>query len=1012
MANFIISPYAISYTNIKNALQKYINDKNVSSVLDTWSDFYTAGAGQTIVELDAAVAAFYAFHFIIGRREAYLPVAQNYSSILGGAETLGYCASRGHNVHLAVTIIPNATQTLTKWTVLGSYAEYDIILLDTVTVVKEQPITLNVVIGNAVAQAITITSSEVQQFTFTAEDTTDDCRLILNDTEVPMANNLEEAMDDKYIVLSNSYGSVDVFYLNQGGKHVSYSVVKGKEHGWTSTAGEAGATVPSSAYIFKDLVQTASIVNTGDFTYTGSTYTSNYTYATQDILYLQYIQRNNIKYNVISQSTLDIDYGEVVDMSLVEDFKDVQNKDSVKLAASIAHENNNVIRARKDYSKYLLQDNTLNLIDANDYDISPGLMAITYLKKTDAEGSNLLTETEKAAYMEKVVKACPDGVPNIYIENPIPVIRHLAITLWQKAGETIPADINDYVDEIIEQYQGKLETDLDLEAIENSLEQIPGVKIARVDFGIKDYELNTKYKLYDIVEVENIPVGTEYQTWRMLCVKIQTLSGTTTPDWSSASSYGQTVYDANLLWEKTNKYISSIPYRWKANEGFNLYQDVAVGYNIYPNSTSLTEPVWDKTAVVDGNVTFNRLKTYDYRLRNWAEDYNFVLDEYVLFSDGNKRAVYYVADLLHKSGNSAPDWTEASEVGERVEDNALTWTLQYNGYNSASNYGMGDLIANTVNNKIYVYKASDTITSTTKYYPSDKTGAAANPFNGTETLYNMVDQQYYDETTETWKTRRVKGSVVWSLYDTIDLTTWTANTEFDIDTYVKGNNNIFRCTANSNSKTGTDWFTGLTEYPETYTDNNIIWNIDTYTLSTHEYPVTGTTWVADTEYSMGELLVVANNDYHFLYNVVYLNPNLITSNNVIYTVSNYTGTTGTTEPEWSYTKVINGEEQTIPYENVQDNDILWTLTTNAATDGVWAKNKRFVFGSIIETESGNYMFSSVLGTSGEAPPNWAGINNGVVIDNNITWQKIEDSTVINLKWNEYLKLTYDIEKII
>ena len=41
MANFIISPYAISFNSIKNALQNYINDKNVSSVVDTWSDFYS-----------------------------------------------------------------------------------------------------------------------------------------------------------------------------------------------------------------------------------------------------------------------------------------------------------------------------------------------------------------------------------------------------------------------------------------------------------------------------------------------------------------------------------------------------------------------------------------------------------------------------------------------------------------------------------------------------------------------------------------------------------------------------------------------------------------------------------------------------------------------------------------------------------------------------------------------------------------------------------------------------------
>ena len=87
MADFIISPYAISFNSIKNALEAYIENK--SDVTTTWKDFYTAGAGQTILELDAAVAAFYAFHFIIGRREAFLTVAQNYNSVVGGALSLG-----------------------------------------------------------------------------------------------------------------------------------------------------------------------------------------------------------------------------------------------------------------------------------------------------------------------------------------------------------------------------------------------------------------------------------------------------------------------------------------------------------------------------------------------------------------------------------------------------------------------------------------------------------------------------------------------------------------------------------------------------------------------------------------------------------------------------------------------------------------------------------------------------------------------------------------------------------
>lgn len=1009
MANFIISPYAISYTNIKNALQKYINDKNVSNVLDTWSDFYTAGAGQTIIELDAAVASFYAFHFLVGRREAYLPVAQNYSSILGGAETLGYCASRGHNVHLKLTFTPNQTVTLPKWTVLGTLSEYDIILLDTVTLNKDVEISVDVVIGNLAAQSIQITSNTLQQFTFTAEDSTDDCRLILNQTEVPVATNLEEAMDDKYIILSNSYGAVDVFYLNQGNNHITYSVTKGTEHGWTTTKGEAGEIVPKNAFIFKDLVQSRSLVNTGDFTYTGSTHESNYTYSTQDILYFQYVQRNNLKYNKISKSNMTLDYGELLDIDLIEDFKDVQDKESIKLAASIAHENNNVIRARKDYAKYLLQDNTLNLVDANDLDINPGLIAITYLKKVDDTGNNLLTTYEKETYMEKVVKACPDGVANIYVEDPIPVVRHLQITLQQKTGENIPSNIHTYIQNILTEYENQLAVSLDLEELEHALEQIPGVKIARADIGVSDYELDTDYKLYDVVTVSDILVGTEYQTWKMLCTNIQTSSGTEEPDWSSANAYGETVADSDLLWEKTNKYVSSIPYRWKAGENFNLYQDVAVGYNIYPNCTSYTEPEWDKTTIIDGNVTFNKVKTYDYKLRDFEENTSFVMNEYVQFENGADRAVYYVSNLLHKSSETSPSWSEAIEENDKVSDNALTWRLEYLGYNSSQNYKAGDLVASVSGNTIYVYKATDTITSETKYYPTDQTGDIANPLDGTENIYNMRDAEYYDDEEDTWKTKRVQDKIVWALYDTLELTEWAADTEFDLDVYVQGNNNIFRCIANTNSTSGKTWFTVAS--PKTVTDNNIVWTRDEYSIGLNDYPVLGTSWKANTEYKKDDLIIVSNNEYNYVYRVAHVNNNTIATNNVIYSVTNYTGISGETEPTWVFTKTEGGEEVSYPNNTVVDNGILWTNTTNPATK-TWEANTRYNIGDIISTENGNFVFASLIGHSGKEYPNWVGINNGVVTDNNITWQRLDDSTIITLKWNEYLKLTYDLEKIV
>lgn len=1014
MADFIISPYAISYNSIKNALEKYINDKNVSSVLDVWSDFYTAGAGQTIVELDAAVAAFYAFHFIIGRREAYLPVAQNYSSILGGAETLGYCASRGHNVHLRLTFTPTVTQTLTKWTVVGSYAEYDVVLLDTVKLTKDIETTIDVVIGNSVAQAITITSSDVQQFTFTANDTTDDCRLVLNDTEVPMANNLEEAMDDKYIVLSNSYGSVDVFYLNQNNRHTSYSVVKGTEYGWTYTAGNQGESVPSAAYIYKDIIQSKSIVNDGNFTYTGSTHESNYSYNTQDTLYLQYIQRNNLKYSVISNSTIALDYGEVTDMSLIEDFKDAQSADSVKLGASVSHEMNNVIRARKDYAKYLLQDNTLNLIDTNDHDINPGLMAVTYLKRPDADGNSKLTTFEKEQFMKKLVKVCPDGVANIYLEDPIPVVRTLSITLWQNAGEVLPADINVQIRTILNQYENQLAVSLDLEAIENALEQIVGVKIARVDIGVQPYAFDTTYKLYDVVEVENIPVGTEFQTWKFMCYKIQTKSGKTEPDWSSATSYGDTVLDYNLVWERANKYVSSIPYRWKENDEFNMYNDVSVGYTIYPNSTSYTTPSWDRISVVDGNVTFNKIRTYDYALSSWAKDSRFIQDEYVIFNRDTEYAVYRVDELLSNSGTSTPDWLEAEEINDTIYEGANTWQLSYFGYVPTQEYNAGEEIGIVIDNKLYIYSTARPCNSDTKYSTTKKTGAEANPFDGSEEIKEWVGTPILDPETgeETGEYTWAEGNTIWIREAIIeDYAQWETQTSYLVGTYTQGGNNIFKLLDNTNSKTGlVDWFSQTTDFPEEKEDGNIKWVLDSVTIGTNEVPIAGTTWYPNKVYELGNIIIVSDRNYTYAYNVVHLTDSVITTNNIIYTVSNFTGQTGTTEPEWTYTKTVNNEDVTYSYDNVLDNNILWTKTTNAG-DLEWEPNTYMAYGDIIQTDGGYYQFTSVLGQSGLEEPDWTGINNGVVEDNNILWQRIEDSTVIDLKWNEYLKLNYELNPI-
>lgn len=939
MANYIISPYAISYNSIKNALESYINDKSVSQVLDTWSDFYVSGAGQTVVELDAAIGAFYAFHFIIGRRESYLPTAQNYNSVLGGAESLGYNASRGKNLHVSIKIKPIVTQTLAKWTVLGSFDEYQIILWEDTILTKGEEITLHCVVGNSAAQSFNILNSELQQFTFTAENTTDDCRLVLNDTEVPVSSELKDAMNDNYLMLSNSYGSVDVFYLNRG----------------------------------------------------------LYNYNTGDVLYLHYIERNNLKFESIDPDNVDIDYGDLLELTLISERRDKQDKESIRIGASIYHETNNVVRARKDYAKYLLQENDLNLLDTNDLDINPGLIALTYLKEYE-NGTNLMTQDQKDNFLNTIMKVCPDGVADAFIEDPVPVIRHLNIQLWQKTGEVIPANVADYIEEILDAYRNKLAVKVTLEDIENELEKIPGVKIARVDIGIKEYLTNTKYKLYDIIEVENVETGNELQTWRLICSKIKTLSGSESPDWGS--TMGTNVYDGDLVWKRNDNYIDAIPNRWKAEEPYDIYNNIAVGYDIYPHCTTRTEPVWGPTTLVDGNVTFNKVKTYDYVLNHWEENKAFELDECVTISAGDKYAVCRAKKLLSNSGLTAPDWASAS-VDDYVYDNAITWITLNEGYNSELEYNTGTDIGILKDNQILIYGCVNSCNKDTIYENTGKTGSEQSPFDGSNEIYSLVERVVSTNTDPvtgeiTEETELVHGDLIWELVDTYDYTEWEAYTEIPLFSYTFASNKVFRITDVSNSMTGSEWFSSLEAWPEEneVVDNNIIWELDSFSVGVEDYLIIGTTWYPLTEYSVNQALVEEDEEYTYVYKVIHSNDKMIVSNNIPYDVVNFCGKTG--------------EEVTWGDENVEDGNILWTKTNNPS-DIEWKPNTTYTFRTVIKTEeNGNYVFSSLLGTSGNDERFWARIKNNIIEDNNIVWQKLDKQTTLRLKWNEYLDLSYEL----
>lgn len=608
MAEFIISPYAISFDSIRNNLQDYISSKPNG---EAWKDFYASGTGETVVEIAAALGAFYAYQFIMGRREAFLSVAQNYSSAIGLAENLGYSAARGENLQLTLNIVPNQTITLPKWSVIGSYTEYDVVLTEDVILNRGIATNVPIIIGNLMAEEFNITTNKLTQFTFSNPNVTDTCRLLLNDTEVPSSTDIKEALNDKYIMLSNVFGSVDVFYLNNG----------------------------------------------------------NYTYMSGDVLQLQFIERNNLTSILYSNSNIIIDYAsQVNEFTIVSDRINKESIDNIKIKAPIHHETSMVIRSRRDYSKYILLKNP-ELIAANDRDITPGLIELTYLKH---DGS-FMSESEKEKWLDLIEEARPSGVARAFISEPSKVSKTLHIKLWKSQGFNISANISSEIDEVISKYEDNFETDIDLNQIEHDIENLNGVKIARVELDTTEWSANSSFNPYDFVVTPN---GDNYY------VSEYTFStGDTEPNWEV--NIGDTIIDNEVIWQRVNEFDATIINYWQPNTAVDKYSYIRVdtdGVNEEGNKivlifvcsgfvgkTGTIEPEWGEDIITENRLVWQ--KTNKESTLKWKPNTDFTIGDIITTENDN----YVMTRFIGFTGNELPEWDKI-ENG-LVFDGDIIWTL-------------------------------------------------------------------------------------------------------------------------------------------------------------------------------------------------------------------------------------------------------------------------------------------------------------------------------------------------
>lgn len=781
MANLIISPYAVSFESIKNNLQQYVSEKSLTN--DVWKDFYASATGETIIEIAAALGTFYAYQFLTGRRECFLSTAQNYTSLLGLAENLGYCVSRGNNLKLSINIVPNQTViNLPKWTVIGTYGEYDIVLYEDVTLNEDVETTIKVIIGNSMVESRSITTQDLTQFTFSNPNVTNDIRIIINDKEVPVSGDIKDAINDKYIAISNVYGSVDVMYLNDG----------------------------------------------------------EYPYKNGDTMYLNFIERNNLKYVDFTPSILSIDYAhQVNEVTLLQDGQDKENAEKIRTTAPILHQTNNMVRSRKDYSRYLLV-NGVDIIDANDRDIYPGLIEISYLKSDHS----LMNDSEKQQWLTEIDSIRPGGVADAIITNPEQVTKNIEITLYKKKSVDVSsAAIGEEIKNIVEAYNNKLGITLDLNQIEHDIEEDPNIKIARVDIPKSTWQANTSMQLYDVI---NTSEGDFYVN------DFKFFTGAEEPIWSRLN-IGDKFVDNQIIWRRTNDYPQEIVNSWSANTSFNKHDCIKKEYITYDNLDSLSgdvEPVWGGDTVIDYHVIWERQETVS-TASQWQANHSYNIGDLITVDNNqitykmvrivqNTQILTYtmvVDSFVSGTGSVEPDWSTQIQ-----QDNTVTWeriTEPTDASWQANRYTvLGDLIKVVNSGTTYYYKCS-----------SAGTTGSAQPTWGADTVTD--------------------NTVEWTKFNEA----WSPNTPYAINNIVMvlistGVYYYKVITAGISGALQPDWLSKIVA------DGNVTWQ------ATNK--VTDNTWSASTNKSIGDLIKIISGQLPHYYEVVSIR-----------------GTTGGSEPDWT-----------------------------------------------------------------------------------------------------------------
>jgi len=505
---FIIDPQKISYSSCLNEVNNFLNSLPESNA---WINRLDSGIGTTLMQTLTGHRVYLRNKATIARREVFRYYALNRSSLVANANDIGYPVFRGNNPEILLNITPTNSTTISRYEIIGSLKDVDIVSLETINIVKDVPVSIKIVLGKLTESSLNIIDSKINVFRFyDAFNVSDEARILLNNIEVPLTKKYVDLVKDFYLIQTNAFDSIDVFYLNQDN------------------------------FLNK--------------------------YQSGDILTLQYIELKNVDYTI---DDFNINIGVLNNLTILKNYTIPEENDSIRIKTGLFSITEPVIKGRDDYMLYFRTLDT-GFLDTNYRDLTGEQLELTYIKKDNSDNITYLSTLEKNNLKEILTEYRFMGVKPPPIVDPIEVLVNLNIGISFNPDylSFYPNIINEgFVEDDIKEVlkyehqdnwkesitlnrkgsrERKLNYVLDLWQIEHELKELPYVKIARVELKTNVWQPNNGY-------IRGKFVTPTISNNKIYEVMSNFISNVIEPDFNSVAN-GQYLIEDILTWQPSTNY--------------------------------------------------------------------------------------------------------------------------------------------------------------------------------------------------------------------------------------------------------------------------------------------------------------------------------------------------------------------------------------------------------------------------------------------------------------------------